>query len=1139
MALMLCFAGASQAQQAVPQRGYDLGVSGANLSEHILNTSNVRSSTFGQVFTLPVDDSIFAQPLYVPNVAIANQGTHNVVYVATMGDTLYAFDADVGGAPLWSVDFASIAGASPVPFDSFEFSSKNIVGNLGILSTPVIDTSSGMLYLVACTLENGTMVYRLHAVDITSGVETLGPGVVLSGRYNGVTFRARYVTQRVSLTISGNNVVFAFGSVENEYSGETIGWVMSYDKQTLSQTGIFGTNSSGNGAGVWQSGRPPVVDDSGYVFLFTGNGYSNGYDGVSRFSESALKLDPGNGLHLVDWFTPADWSSLDAQDQDLGSSGPLLIPGTELLAGGGKEGVLYLLDGNNLGKFNASDSQIVQKFTPCSYCELRTGPVYWARSNANGGPLLYNWGESDTLKAYPFYGSSLATSPSAQWAGSVPPPGGSMALSANGSTSGTGVLWATTVVSGDEEDNPPQPGELRAFDASNVSNELWNSSMNAARDAFGNLGKLVPPLVANGKVYVATWSNQVAVYGLLAGFSVSPNSLAFGNQANGVASSPSSVTVSNTSTSSLSIQISIASANPQPFTQTNNCGSSLAPGGHCTVNVVFKPAASGAVTGTLHIQTGAGTRNVTLTGTGVKPTYTLAPTSLSFGNQATSTTSAASPITLTNTSNVSLPITGISISNASPQPFSQSNNCGSSVPGGASCTINVTFAPTAAGAVTATLSVNTGAGAGTQTAALQGTGVVPTYSLSPGSLSFPVQAVGIASAASTVVLTNTSVVTVPVTAITVSSPQPFSQSNSCGTSVAAGGSCTISVVFTPTAAGAASASLNVNGGSAGTQSVSLSGTGAIPSYSLSPTSLAMGNQVVNVASAPSPVTLTNTGAVPLSIASIALSSSGTQPFSQSNNCGASLSAGGSCTINVVFDPSVVGAANATLNVSGSGVSHSVSVSGTGVFQVTLSADSQNVTATVPVVLSWSSPADAVCTASGGSSGDGWDGTLPSSGRTAVAEATSGQYTYNLDCTLQGVTASASVAVTVTMPSATLSVSPTSITLGQSVTLTWSSQDANTCTAGGGQSGGPWSSGGLTRGSTTATPTAAGNVTYSLTCLSGPKSTEVTASVTVNSSSSGGGGAFDPLSLGALLLLLAARSRGAVPSGLIVRPVNPR
>ncbi len=522
LVLVLLDALSTHAQPPVLQRGYDAGVTGATLNETTLTTSNVTANTFGLAFKLAVDDNVMAQPLYVPNVVI-NGTPHNVLYVATMSDTLYAFDADTGGAPLWTLNLATFENAVPVPIAQFAYSgNKNIINNLGILSTPVIDPATNTLYAVACTLENSTLVYRLHAVDITTGVPRTGSGVVISGNYSTMTFDARNQWQRVSLVLSGTNVVLGFGALELESTANLYsGWVMAYDKSALAQTGIFATVTKGNGgAGAWQSGRPPVVDSSGYVYVITGNGYNGtGYDGVNNFSESVLKLDPKNGLKLVDWFTPSNWLTLDNQDLDLTSSGPMLVPGTTLLVGGGKTGLMYVLNPasvTGLGHNTANDSGALQKIQ-ISAGELRGGPVYWQRSTANGGPLLYDWGVSDALKSFAFSGTTFATTPSATGnVGSQIWPGGILTLSANGDTPGTGVLWATVATSGDAENNPPVPGELYAFDAGNVATQLWNSNINAARDSFGNFAKFVPPLVANGRVYVATWSKQVAVYGLIA-----------------------------------------------------------------------------------------------------------------------------------------------------------------------------------------------------------------------------------------------------------------------------------------------------------------------------------------------------------------------------------------------------------------------------------------------------------------------------------------------------------------------------------------------------------------------------------------------------------------------------------------------
>ena len=508
------------------QRGYDAQVTGSNLTETVLTPANVTANTFGLNFTIPVDDNVYAQPLYVPNVTISKHEKRNLLIVATMSDTVYAFDADVGGPEIWKLDLAGSVNAMSVPMAQFAFAdNRNIVGNLGVLSTPVIDPSTNVMYVVAATLEGAALAYRLHAIDITTGKEPYGPGVLITGSYRGVSFDARYLTQRVSLVLSGNQVVFGFGAVQLEQLGSYAGWVMAYDKRTLQQSGAFATTTTGTrGAGVWQSGRPPAVDASGNVYVFVGNGWgSDAYDGVGNFSESVLKLNPAKGLALLDWFTPGNWSALDQNDRDLTSSGPMLMPGTNLLTGGGKAGVLYVLNTGNLGKFELNDSQVVQKLPlsvdPSQPTPIFGGPVLWQRSSAAGGPIQYNWPIGSQLKAYAFNGSTFGATPISLSAGGTGYPGGILTLSANGEKAGSGVLWATTANGGDAVNNPPVPAVLHAFNAQDLSSELWNSTWNGARDDLGTLAKYVPPLVVNGKVYVATSSNRIAVYGLLAGCS--------------------------------------------------------------------------------------------------------------------------------------------------------------------------------------------------------------------------------------------------------------------------------------------------------------------------------------------------------------------------------------------------------------------------------------------------------------------------------------------------------------------------------------------------------------------------------------------------------------------------------------------
>jgi len=708
------------AQSAAPvlQRGYDANVSGANLSESTLNTSNVRVNSFGSLFNLHVDAGVWAQPLFVPNVAIQGlPGTHNVVYVATMNDTVYAFDADTGGAPLWTINLASLFSTTPVLWSNFIFAPVIPAhGNLGILSTPVIDSTTHIMYVVACTLENGTMAYRLHAIDITSGLEPYGDGVLITGYYGSATFDASHQTQRLSLVISGNQVIIGFGAMEEEENNPGyVGWVMSYDKTTLQESGKFATianfsKDTRGGGGVWQSGRPPAVDGAGYVYLFAGNAYGNaGYDGVNNFSESVLKLDPSQGLLLVDWFTPSNWSYLDSNDQDTSSSGPMLIPGTAptLLAGGGKSGILYVLNTANLGKYSAGDSQIVQEeliTTSAAVPEghINLGPVYWNRGAENGGPQMYHWGAEDVIRVYPFNGGTFAANPSAVGSGSAIPPGGALALSANGDQHGTGLLWATT-------NNPPPNGELHAFDAENISNEVWNSMMFPTRDSYGYFVKFLPPLVANGKVYVATLSNKVAVYGLGVAppkFNVTPASLSFGDAQTTTMSATQPVTVTNTSSGALTItSITFSGTSASQFSQTNNCGTSVPVGISCAINVVLEPTAAGGQPATLNVSGGPGvTYSVALGGQGTVP-FTLSAPSLAFGSVPVNASSAPQSVTVTNKGSAALPISSITFSGTNANSFSQTNTCGAPVLVGLTCTISVVFKPTSTGPQTATLKV--------------------------------------------------------------------------------------------------------------------------------------------------------------------------------------------------------------------------------------------------------------------------------------------------------------------------------------------------------------------------------------------------------------------------------------------------
>jgi hypothetical protein len=490
---------------------------GANLNETVLNTSNVNANQFGKLFSRSVDGQIYAQPLCVPNVSIPNQGTHNVVYVATMHNGVYAFDADdpEASAPLWRVNLGP-----SVPWQDTATLYPDINSEVGITSTPVIDVPSKTLYLVAKTKENNSYIQRLHALDIATGMEKPGSPVLIQasltgsgdGSLNGtISLDPLKQLNRPGLLLLDDVVYIAFGSHGDvdPYHG----WVLGYSATTLQQVTAYNTTRTGTRAGIWQGGQGLAADASGHIYLMTGNGTFDYNTGGANLGNSFVKLATPGGLSVVDWFTPHNQDYLNEYDLDLGSTGPVLLPGTSLLLGGGKEGVLYLLDARNMGHFQVgSDSQIVQSF------KVTTGliygsPVYW--NSPDHGPLVYIWGENDSLKAFQLVNGRLQTTPLATSTMTLPNgrPGGMLSLSANGNTAGSGIVWASHPLNASAH-HATVAGILRAFDASDVSKELWNSKQDPICNDSGSFAKFCPPTVANGKVYLATFSNQLVVYGL-------------------------------------------------------------------------------------------------------------------------------------------------------------------------------------------------------------------------------------------------------------------------------------------------------------------------------------------------------------------------------------------------------------------------------------------------------------------------------------------------------------------------------------------------------------------------------------------------------------------------------------------------
>jgi len=509
---------------AVLTQRNDNARTGQNTNETILTLTNVNANNFGRLFTYAVDGNVYAQPLIMTNVAIPGQGTHQVVYVATEHDSVYAFDADnypTNGAPFWKVSFINpAAGITTVP--SGETGQGNISPEVGITSTPIIDPATGTIYVEARTKEvsgsTTNYVHRLHALDITTGFERTNfnsPVVINSTNYPGtgtagypdndgaghVLWNPLREHSRPGLLLLNGVVYFAYASPGDHSPYH--GWVFGYDVHTLQQKGVFNTTPNGGLGGIWQSGNGLVADSDGFIYLETGNGTFDPTN--SNFGDSILKLSTTNGLALADYFTPYDEAYLDAQDLDLGSGGSVVLPDAvgslahpHLVLGASKTGTIYLLDRDNLGKFNATNnSQIVQTITNTVGGMWNT-PAYF-----NG--TLYYVGVNDPIKAFSISNGAISQTPIGRGTNTFGYPGASPSISANGTNDA--IVWTLQA----DNSNAGQ-SILRACNATNVAQELYNSSQVPARDTPGGKINFNVPTVANGKVYVGT-ANRLAIFG--------------------------------------------------------------------------------------------------------------------------------------------------------------------------------------------------------------------------------------------------------------------------------------------------------------------------------------------------------------------------------------------------------------------------------------------------------------------------------------------------------------------------------------------------------------------------------------------------------------------------------------------------
>ncbi|HEV8037728.1 MAG TPA: hypothetical protein VGP62_02620 [Bryobacteraceae bacterium] len=501
----------------------DLSRTGQNLNETILTPSSLAEEEFGQLFTLPVDGQVYAQPLYMSGLNIPGKGIHNVVFIATEHDSVYAFDADSNAAPntapLWQASFINpAAGVTPVPAGNLGCIA--IAPELGITSTPVIDSNTGALYVVSMTLEDfgRTYVHRLHALDVATGAERLGSPVEIAASAPGtgdgntlVTFQHCSYKERAGLLLLNGVVYTTWGS--NCDSGGYHGWVIGYDAKTLARAAVYLTTPNWEAGAIWQSGAAPAADASGNIYIVTGNGTFDAERSGPDLGDSVIKLSTANGLSVTDYFTPFNTDLLAVNDIDLGSSGALLLPdsaGTpqhpHLLVTGGKEGRVYLLDRDRMGHSSSQDdSQIVQSL-PAAVGPLYGVPVYFNNT-------IFFSAQGDRIKAFPLSNGLLSENPSSATTASIPGLGSVPSISANGSKDG--IVWTI------------QPDAVHAYAASNLASELYTAS-------FGSYIKFSTPTIANGKVYVGT-ANSVVVFGLLNSPHIGVILNSAGNQAGAVA----------------------------------------------------------------------------------------------------------------------------------------------------------------------------------------------------------------------------------------------------------------------------------------------------------------------------------------------------------------------------------------------------------------------------------------------------------------------------------------------------------------------------------------------------------------------------------------------------------------------------
>ncbi len=658
----------ARAQVNVVTAHNDIARTGQNLSETILTPSNVNPIQFGKLFSQTVKGGIYAQPLYVSQLTIPGKGTHNVLFVETNADIVYAFDADTNGGlnatPLWQTSMAT----------------GTLKSQYGVYGTPVIDLPSKTMYLVSSEVQSTTYIFRLHALDITTGLEKLGgpfqiqasiPGTG-SGSSGGVlTFNPLYQLQRPGLLLLNGVLYVAFGSQGD--NGVWHGWIFSFSQTTLQQINVFCTTTNGNGGGIWMSGAglaAEVYDPTkpyGRMFIATGNGtYTVGspLTNTMSYGMSLLDIDlTGGVMNVTDVFTPYNEAFLEAEDGDLGSGGPVILPAQTLASGAtlnpllmiGKVGALYIMDRNHLGGFNSTADQIVQEVTTPTTPGYDWGAgvwgseAYWNNYIYDGGtnPGLnsngYN-GAGNSLTAYSFVNGVLSAAPVSKSAELFSWPGPTPSVSANGATNG--ITW---VIKTDDLDSLG-PETLLAYNAKNLAQTLYSSNANLTRDSPGPEVEYEVPTIANGKVYVGA-VGQINVYGLLANTPAAPAPVI--SPGSGTFSTKQTVTITD-AVAGATIYYTTDGSTPNANSAVYSSASPIVVSNNETITAIASPAG--------YLQSAPASASYVSTSTTANPTFSLAAGTYA-GTQTLHISDTASGAVIYYTQDGSIPTTASTVYN--------------------------------------------------------------------------------------------------------------------------------------------------------------------------------------------------------------------------------------------------------------------------------------------------------------------------------------------------------------------------------------------------------------------------------------------------------------------------------------------